>query len=87
MIEAFEVKEPKTKLFNQVLTAVLPKRGKVLIIDDAFETNAALAARNIDGLSLAEAGNLSTLDVVRYRHIIVSAKGIETLIARANGGQ
>ena len=87
VIEAFEVKEPKTKLFNQVLTAVLPKRGKVLIIDDAFETNAALAARNIDGLSLAEAGNLSTLDVVRYRHIIVSAKGIETLIARANGGQ
>lgn len=87
VIEAFEVKEPKTKLFNQVLTAVLPKRGKVLIIDDAFETNAALAARNIDGLSLAEAGNLSTLDVVRYRHIIVSAKGIETIIARANGGQ
>ena len=87
VIEAFEVKEPKTKLFNQVLTAVLPKRGKVLIIDDAFETNAALAARNIDGLSIDEAGNLSTLDVVRYRNIIVSAKGIETLIARANGGQ
>ena len=87
VIEAFEVKEPKTKLFDKVLTAVLPKHGKVLIIDDAFETNAALAARNIDGLSLAEAGNLSTLDVVRYRHIIVSAKGIETIIARANGGQ
>ena len=87
VIEAFEVKEPKTKLFDKVLTAVLPKRGKVLIIDDAFETNAALAARNIDGLSLAEAGNLSTLDVVRYRHIIVSAKGIETIIARANGSK
>jgi large subunit ribosomal protein L4 len=87
VIEAFEVKEPKTKLFDKVLTAVLPKHGKVLIIDDAFETNAALAARNIDGLSLAEAGNLSTLDVVRYRHIIVSAKGIETIIARANGSK
>jgi large subunit ribosomal protein L4 len=85
VIEALEVKEPKTKLFNQVLTAVLPKRGKVLIVDDQFENNAALAARNIDGVSLSEAGNLSTLDVVRYRHIIVSAKGIETIIARANG--
>lgn len=87
VIEAFEVKEAKTKLFDKVLTAVLPKRGKVLIIDDAFENNTALAARNIEGLSLAEACNLSTLDVVRYRQILVSAKGIETIIARANGGQ
>ena len=36
-------------------------------------------------VALSEAGNLSTLDVVRYRQIIVSAKGIETIIARANG--
>lgn len=84
VIEALEVKEPKTKLFNQVLTAMLPQGGKVLIVDDQFETNAALAARNIDGVSLSEAGELSTLDVVRYRHIIVSSKGIETIIARAN---
>lgn len=87
VIEALEVKEPKTQLFNKVLNAVLPERGKVLIIDDAFENNAALAARNIEGVSLAEAGNLSALDVVRYRHILVSSKGIETVIARANGGQ
>lgn len=85
VIEAFEVKEPKTRLFNKVLTTVLPTRGKVLIVDDQFENNAALAARNIEGVSLSEAGNLSTLDVVRYRHIIVSAKGIETIIARAQG--
>ena len=85
VIEALEVKEPKTNLFNKVLTAVLPTRGKVLIVDDQFENNAALAARNIDGVTLSEAGDLSTLDVVRYRHIIVSAKGIETIIARANG--
>lgn len=87
VIEALEVKEPKTKLFNQVLTAALPKRGKVLVVDDQFEDNAALAARNIDGVTLSEAGHLSTLDIVRYRHIIVSAKGIETIIARANNAR
>ena len=87
VIESLEVKEAKTKLFNQLLTAVLPTRGKVLIVDDQFENNAALAARNIDGVSLSEAGNLSTLDVVRYRQIIFSVKGIETIIARANGGE
>jgi large subunit ribosomal protein L4 len=86
VIEAFEVKEPKTKLFYQVLTAMLPKHRKVLIIDDSFEENAALAARNVEGLSLAIASNLSALDIVRYQQIIVSAKGIETIIARANKG-
>lgn len=87
VIEAIQSEAPKTKHFNQVLTAVLPERGKVLIIDDAFETNAALAARNIEGVALTEAGDLSTLDVVRYPHILVSAKGIATILARANGAE
>ncbi|MEM1222059.1 MAG: 50S ribosomal protein L4 [Verrucomicrobiota bacterium] len=86
VIESLEVKEAKTKLFNKVLTTVLPERGKVLIVDDTFENNTALAARNIDGVSLSEAGDLSVLDIVRYRHIILSAKGIETVLTRANGG-
>ena len=86
VIEAFEVKEPKTKLFYQVLTSILPNHRKVLIIDDSFEENTALAARNIEGISLTVASNLSSLDIVRYRQIIVSTKGIETIIARANKG-
>ena len=87
VIESLEIKEAKTKLFNQLLSIVLPTRGKVLIVDDQFENNAALAARNIEGVTLSEAGYLSTLDVVRYRQIIFSVKGIETIIARANGGE
>ena len=87
VIESLEIKEAKTKLFNQLLTTVLPTRGKVLIVDDQFENNAALAARNIKGVTLSEAGNLSTLDVVRYRQIVFSVKAIETIIARANGGK
>ena len=86
VIEAFEVKEPKTKLFYQVLTEVLPNYKKVLIIDDAFDENTVLAARNIEGLSFTVASNLNALDIVRYRQIIVSTKGIETIIARANKG-
>jgi large subunit ribosomal protein L4 len=87
IIETIQAEAPKTKVFNKVLTSVLPERGKVLIIDDTFENNAAFAARNIEGVVLAEAGNISTLDVVRYPHILVSAKGIETILARANGAE
>ncbi len=87
VIDRLEVEAPKTKLFHKVLHAILPERGKVLVVDDAFEANAALAARNIDGVSLSEAGQLSTLDVVRYRQILISSKGIETILARVNGGE
>lgn len=86
VIESFEIKEPKTKLFYKVLTEVLPNYKKVLIIDDAFEENTVLAARNIEGLSFTAASNLSALDLVRFHQIIVSSKGIETIIARANKG-
>mgnify|MGYP005718126883 FL=1 len=87
VIEDFAVEAPKTKIFNSVLNKVLPKRGKVLIVDDAFEKNAALAARNIEGISLSESSDLSVLEIVKFRNLIVSTKAIETLIARANGAQ
>lgn len=88
VIEAFEMPEAKTRHFAKLLNAVAPGRGKkTLVVDDAFENNAALAARNIEGVSLSEAGDLSVLDVVRYNRILISEKGIQTLIARANGGQ
>jgi len=85
VIEGFNAEAPKTKLISSVITNVLPQKGKVLIVDDSFEINAALAARNIEGLSMSESGNLSVLDIVKFRNVLVSAKAIETIIARANG--
>ena len=85
VIEGFKAEAPKTKLISSVISNVLPKKGKILIVDDSFETNAALAARNIEGLSLSESGNLSVLDIVKFRNVLVSSKAIETIIARANG--
>lgn len=85
VIESVAVEAPKTKLFSTVLGNVLPKKGKVLIVDDAFESNAALAARNIQGVSLTESSDLSVLDIVKFQNVLVSAKAIETILARANG--
>lgn len=85
VIESVAVEAPKTKLFSTVLGKVLPKKGKVLIVDDSFESNAALAARNIQGISLTESSDLSVLDIVKFQNVLVSAKAIETILARANG--
>jgi len=87
VIEDLAVEAPKTNIFNNVLKNVYPKRCKVLVVDDTFEENTAYAARNIQGVSLAESGDLSVLDIVKFQNVIVSSKAIETIIARAADGK
>jgi len=86
VIEAFQFEAPKTQRFDRILANVLP-RGKVLVVDDAFERNTALSARNIERVSLAQAGDLSALELVRHRRILLSENAVNTLIARVNGGE
>lgn len=86
VIEAWSVSQPKTKLFSEVIGRIAPE-GKILVVDEAFEKNAALAARNIERVSLQEAAKLNAKDLAQYKRIIVSSKGLEKIIARVNGGK
>jgi len=88
VIEKFEVSPVKTKVIGQVIARIAPQ-GKVLLVDDPFAPETLRAARNLGRISLQEAARLNTLDLCQYRKIVVSAKAIETIIARAsaaNGG-
>mgnify|MGYP001197130015 CR=1 FL=1 len=86
VIEAWSVPQPKTKLFNELIGRIAPE-GKILVVDETFEKNAALAARNIERVSLQEAAKLNAKDLAQYKRIIVSSKGLEKIIARVNGGK
>lgn len=86
VIEAFVPKEAKTKLINAVIGRIAPK-GRVLIVDAPFSTEATRAARNLGRVTLQEAAKLNTLDLVQYSKIVVSSKALEKIIARTNGGQ
>lgn len=86
VIEAFSPAQPKTKLMGKVVRTIAPK-GKVLLVDAPFTAEASRAARNLDRVALQEANKLNTLDLVQYSRIVVSSKALETIIARANGGQ
>ena len=86
VIEAFAPKQTKTKQMDQVIGRIAPK-GKVLIVDAPFSTEAQRAARNLDRVTLQDASKLNTLDLVAYSWIVVSSKALEQIIARANGGQ
>lgn len=86
IIEAFDAKAVKTKAILQVVDRIAPK-GRVLLVDAPFAEVTARASRNIERISLQEAGKLNTLDLAQYARIIVSTKAIEAILARVNGGK
>ncbi len=86
VIEKWEVAEAKTKRFNSVVENIAPA-GRLLLVDDSWSDGTALAARNIARLTLTEADSLNALDLCDYHRIIISEKGIEKLLSRANGGE
>lgn len=83
VIEQFEASEPKTKIVSSMLGKIKPE-GKVLLIDDVFEDKFVLAGRNIARVNFCETNSLSAMELVRFDNIIVSRKGLDTVIARAN---
>jgi large subunit ribosomal protein L4 len=86
VIEAFAPPQAKAKLMNQIIARIAPK-GKVLIVDDLFTSDATRAARNLARVTLQEASKLNTLDLVTYSWIVVSTKALEKIIVRATGAQ
>jgi len=86
VIERWEVAEPKTRLMNQVLAGIAPT-GKILVVDDQFSDEAVLALRNIERVYAAPADSLNAYDLVRFDRIVVSEKGLDTVLARVNGGE
>ena len=76
----------KTYAMSAVLALIAPK-GKVLVVDAPFSSEASRATRNLARVTLQEAAKLNTLDLVQYAKIVVSSKALETIIVRANGGK
>ncbi len=86
VIEQFSLAQPKTKLAGQVVTRIAPT-GKVLLVDAPFAATTTRATRNLARVSLQEAAKLNALDLAQYQKIIVSAKALDAILARVNGGK
>jgi len=86
VIEAWQVAPAKTKVISELLTRIAPK-GKLLLVDAPFAVEILRAARNLKRVSLQEAAKLNSLDLAQYQRIIVSAKALDTIIARVTGGK
>ncbi len=85
VIEEFVTAPAKTKVATEIISRIAPK-GRVLLVDAPFAETTVLAARNIARVSFQEAAKLNPHDLAQYAKIVVSAKALDAILARANGG-
>jgi len=81
LIEELSTDSPKTKQDSPLLTT----RGissSLLIVDEQFEKNVGLAARNLEKVKLSRALDVSALDIVGAKHVICSLKGLDALLGK-----
>jgi large subunit ribosomal protein L4 len=80
VVKAFDVKEPKTKLFRAALDK-LKVDGTTLLVDISTveNKNLELSARNIDGLELVRANEVHPYHLMRYTHVVFAQPALEKL--------
>lgn len=83
LIESFQVSEPKTKIFNEIICKINPS-GSILIVDEFFKDDILLSARNIPRVYIIDVDSLNAWDLVRHNAILISEIGFERLLNRIN---
>ena len=80
VVNAFDVKEPKTKQFRETLD-VFKVVGTVLLVEAPKHENRnlELSSRNIDGLELVSGNEVHPYHLLRYDRVIFSQPAIEKL--------
>src|SRR5437588_1582611 len=80
VVNAFDVKEPKTKEFRKALDS-LQVNSTVLIVEapQHDNRNLELSARNIEGLELVRGNEVHPYHLLRYDRVIFSHPAIEKL--------
>lgn len=78
VIENFAWDAPKTKSAAALLASI-GVDGKVLVVLDKSDVNAQLAFRNIPSVRLAEAGHVTTYDVMWAEDLVFSASTVASL--------
>jgi len=86
VVNAFDVKEPKTKEFKKALDA-LKVTSTVLIVETPKHENRnlELGARNIEGLELVRGNEVHPYHLLRHDRVIISQPAIEKLQVSLKG--
>ncbi len=81
MVDELEVDRPKTKEFKKILRN-LEIDGKVLVVVSKFSENIKRASRNLSHVTMKEARNINSQDVLLNEYIVLEQKAFSMIIER-----
>ena len=80
VVNAFDVKEAKTKIFREALNKLKVEKTVLLVeVPDHGNRTLELSSRNIDGLELVSSNQVHPYHLLRYDQVIFSQPAIEKL--------
>lgn len=82
VIDAFAVKEPKTKQFISLVADNVKDARKTLIVGSQFDDSTYQAARNVQSSLLATATDVNTEQLLAFDKIIVTREAVAKLAER-----
>ena len=81
VVENFTFEAPKTKSFMDVLAALgLDKKKSLFIIGD-YDKNLYLSSRNLEGVKVVNASELSTYEIMNASEVVLSEGAVERVTA------
>ena len=82
LVDAFAVKEAKTKQFLTLVSGAAKDARKTLIISNSFDEKTYLAGRNVQNALLARAADVNTEQLLAFDKIVVTQEALATLSER-----
>lgn len=80
VVNAFDVKEPKTQPFREALDNLKVEKGALLVeVANHGNRNLVLSSRNLDGVELVSSSEVHPYHLLRYDRVIFSQPAIEKL--------
>ena len=81
VVENFTFEAPKTKSFLNVLSALGLSDKKSLFIVGDYDKNVYLSSRNLTGVKVVNASELSTYDIMNAKSVVMSESAVEKVTA------
>ncbi len=81
VIEKLDVAEPKTRIFDGILSKISPD-GSLLLVDTEFSDEIIRSARNIERVRLEEVPTINALTISSCKQVLITEDGLGKLIER-----
>jgi large subunit ribosomal protein L4 len=79
VIESLDFKNPKTKSFVDMLSAIGLEAKKTLLVIDGLNKNVYLSARNFNKSEVVSDSEISTYKIINAQHLIIEEKAVKKI--------